>query len=486
MNLLTHPWIPVLATGKTGLITLREVLCTDDDHRIAMSRDDMELACLQLMISLVQVLFIPDDAGELRQRIRTPMSEDEYEAGIQGYLDWFDLRHPETPFMQIRGVTAKEATPIQKLFPGLPEGNNHAFFNDPGEMTAISASAAAIALFNQAMNSPSFGGGFKGGFRGGAPITTLLSGDSLRQRIWFNVLHKQSVISMLPNYERLRVNDKPVWVDPVVSKSQIEAQSIGLLRGLFWQPAHVELIFSDQTGGCQFYGLESDHLVSGFLKEKFVYSIVGDWIHPHSPRARDIKTGVTKYRSFTNSAPAWTQLNYLLAASEDKKEGHSPAEVVRQFKRDLAQPDQLIVGGYRNKQASIVQRRHEYFPLRPGWDKSGAQIAELVTMATDIKTLLRNKLYGFAKATGAAGINEKAESMYYHRSEPLIHQVLQDMDWSQSTARLLALRDDLIHLSWDIFTRLTRPYAHEPKMIKALAVTKATLGTAFKKLKGDK
>jgi len=484
MNLLKDPWIPVQDQGGTTLITLKRVLCTNDDYRIALPRDDLELACLQLMICLTQVLFPPEDKQALLARLRQPMSTDEYAQGVQPFIDWFDLRHKQWPFMQVRGVKAKEMTPIQKLFVGLPEGNNHAFFNDPGEITIVSEAVAAIALFNQAMNAPSVGGGFKGGFRGGAPITTLMSDHRLRHKIWVNVLHQNHIRKMLPEYEALREQDKPVWVEPIQAKSSIPAKAIGLLRGLFWQPAHIELLHTETDGTCDVLAMPVDNGVIGFSKEKFVYDIIGDWIHPHSPRVRNLKDNTIKYLSFTTTAPAWTQLNHLLVASEDRKEGHYPAEVVQQFKRDLARPAQLVIGGYRNKQASILQRRHELLPLRPGWDKKGEQIAAFVGLELEIKTLLRNKLYGFAKATGAEGINEKAEALYYHQSEPLIHQTLQEIDWSEGEVVLGRLRDELIQLSWEIFDQITRPYAHEPKMIEALAKAKQSLGAGFKKLKG--
>jgi CRISPR system Cascade subunit CasA len=487
MNLLTDPWVPVQEAGKARFVRLRDVLCEESDLHIAMPRDDMELACLQLLICLTQVLFMPDDAKALKQRARAPLTVSEYEDGIADYIDWFDLNHPDTPFMQIRGVKAKEVTPIQKLFVGLPEGNNHAFFNDPGEISSVCAPIAAIALFNQAMNAPSMGGGFKGGFRGGAPITTLLKGRHLRQTIWINVLHKESVLQLIPNLEILKREgrDKPVWVEPIKEKSKIQAHEIGLLRGLLWQPAHIELQLLDEPARCDFLGLTEAQYVTGFFKEKFVYDITGDWTHPHSPRVVDLKSGDVKYRSFTTSAPAWTQLNHLLVTSQDKKEGHHPAEVVRQFRRDLANPDQLIVGGYRNKKASILQRRHEFFPLRPGWDTKGDQVSALISMAIEIKTILRNKLFGFAKASGAGSVHEKAEALYYHLSEPLIHKTLRQIDWSQSAVQITCLKDELIALSWRIFDDVTRPYAHEPKMIRALAMAKASLAGAFKKLKGD-
>ncbi|QQZ30078.1 type I-E CRISPR-associated protein Cse1/CasA [Thiothrix subterranea] len=485
MNLLTDAWIPTQQNSKTQLVTLQSVLCSDEPYEIALSRDDMELACLQLLICLTQVLFLPEDVKAWKQRIRTPLAEAEYEQGIENYKDWFDLRHPETPFMQIRGVSSKETTPIQKLFVGLPEGNNHAFFNDAGDIQSISESAATIVLFNQAMNSPSFGGGFKGGFRGGAPITTLMAGDKLRHSIWFNVLHKQSVLTLMPDYEVLKLQDKPVWVEPIKAKSTIYAHEIGLLCGLFWQPAHIELEFEDSAGACEFYGMPvEDGRVVSFKKEKFVYEMIGDWIHPHSPRVVDLKSKVQKYRSFTTTAPAWTQLNHFVVSTDDQKEGHYPAAVVRQF-HEMVASNQLIVGGYRNKQAAILQRRHDVFPLKAGWDKNGAQITALVNSAYEIKNLLRNKLYGFVKASGAEGVHEQAETIFYHQSEFLIHQALREVDWADAAQYIQSLRNKLICLSWSIFAQVTQPYSHEPKMIKALAIAKLTLGKEFSKLKGE-
>ncbi len=486
MNLLTDEWIPTQQNSKTRLVTLQDVLCSDEPYAIALSRDDMELACLQLLICLTQVLFLPEDGKAWKQRVRTKLTEEEYQQGIEAYRDWFDLRHSQTPFMQARGVNSKESTPIQKLFVGLPEGNNHAFFNDAGDIQSISESAAAIVLFNQAMNSPSFGGGFKGGFRGGAPITTLIRSGQLRHTIWCNVLHKQRVLTLMPDYESLKANDKPVWVEPIKAKSTIHAHEIGLLRGLFWQPAHIELEFEESTGICEFYGLpvETERVVS-FRKEKFVYDIVGDWNHPHSPRIIDLKSKAQKYRSFTTTAPAWTQLNHFMVSSDSPNGDNEPAEVVRQFGAEMRSSCQLIVGGYRNKQAAILQRRHELFPLEAGWDKNRIQIAHLVNSARAVKDVLRDSLSNFIKVTGLKGVKEKVETLFYQQSEFLIHQALRQIDGSERAPYIQSLINELIGLSWKIFNHTVKPYCHEPKIIKALAVDRQMLIKEFGKLTGE-
>ncbi len=486
MNLLTDQWIPVHKAGTRQLIRLQDVLCSEDDWQLSLPRDDMELACLQLMICLTQVIFTPEDAKTLRLAIRQPMREEDYQKGIADYLDWFDLNHPDTPFMQVRGVKATKITPIQKLFVGLPEGNNHAFFNDAGELRAVSESATAIALFNQAMNCPSFGGGFKGGFRGSAPVTTLIHNEHLRRRIWSNILHEGSLRLLMPDYDKLKENDKPVWVDPIKEKSSISASNIGLLRGLFWQPAHIELIVSD-GGICELLGSNEAQLVTGFNKEKFVYEVVGQWVHPHSPRYWKLKKGVKeeKYVSFTTTSPAWTQLSRFVVTNESEKEGQQSATVVSQHRQlRNGKPLHLIVGGYRNKQASILQRRHELLSLADGWEGNGQTLKDIIDSAVKIKSALRGKLYGFAKKSGASVVPEQAESMFYHNSEQMIHESLRQMDWRESKKAKEELVKKLIQLSRDIFKKVTRPYQHEPKMILAIAVAKRTLSKEFRKIQG--
>jgi len=486
MNLLTDKWIPVQKEGKRQLIRLQDILCRDETWQLSLPRDDMEMACLQLIICLTQVIFTPENTKALRLQGREPMSEEEYQQGVADYLDWFDLNHPETPFMQTRGVKAVKPTPIQKLFVGLPEGNNHCFFNDAGELKAVSQSAAAIALFNQAMNSPSMGGGFKGGFRGNAPVTTLIYGESLRQTVWFNILHEDSLRLLMPEYDKLKSNDVPVWVEPIKAKSSISASNIGLLRGLFWQPAHIELIYSN-AGQCQFYGNHEDHLVTGFNKEKFVYEIIGQWVHPHSPRYWQLKKGSKeeKYVSFTTTAPAWTQLSRFVVDRELEKEGQQPAAIISQRRQVThGKPLNLMVGGYRNKQASILQRRHELLSLSGGWENSRESLKEIITTAVQIKSALRGKLYGFAKKSGASAVPDQAETLFYHNSEHLIHESLRNMDWREAKIAREQLVKKLIQLSWHIFREVTKPYQHEPKMILAIAVATRTLGREFKKIQG--
>ncbi|NBQ69651.1 MAG: type I-E CRISPR-associated protein Cse1/CasA, partial [Nitrosomonadaceae bacterium] len=283
MNLLKDPWIPVRADGGTGassLLTYQQLLCKPGNWQASLPRDDLELACVQLLVCMTQVIFLPEDDKVLRSRIADSLLPEEFATKIQPYKDWFDLDHPTQPFMQSRGVEAAENTSIQKLLIGLPEGNNHAFFNEVGEVRCLGGALAAIALFNQASNCPSFGGGFKGSLRGGAPITTLVHGENLRETIWRNVLTRARIAERqiaMPGFEQ----DKPTWVKPIKEKSTIHWNDIGLVRGLFWQPARVELVKSKVLVPCGVLGGEAVSGYSSFRKEKFNFTVEGVWPHPH-------------------------------------------------------------------------------------------------------------------------------------------------------------------------------------------------------------
>jgi CRISPR system Cascade subunit CasA len=302
------------------------------------------------------------------------------------------LSHEQYPFMQTRGVEAKEITPIQKLFVGLPEGNNHAFFNQVSEINAACGSCIAIALFNQAVSTPSFGGGFKASLRGNAPITTLIHDNNLRRLVWRNVLHEDSLDTSIPSWRGLDQQDEPVWRNPI--QPQQFWSEIGLRRGLFWQPVKLELCRPEPATRCDCCGVEINEGYTGFYKEKFNFTVEGQWPHPLSPRQWEVKKDQRQesFLSFTTTAPAWTQLTQFVIEKQDKKEGHSPAPVVIQFGglQSYGEPLYLLVGGYRNKQAAVLERRHELFNLAQGWTEHGNEVSEIVNLALQG----RNALYG--------------------------------------------------------------------------------------------
>ncbi|SDX92354.1 type I-E CRISPR-associated protein Cse1/CasA [Nitrosomonas sp. Nm33] len=506
MNLLKDPWIPVRANGGTGafhLLTYQQLLCEPGNWQVNLPRDDLELACVQLLVCMTQVMFLPEDNPTWQKRLKSPLSPDEFAAGIKPCHDWFDLDHSTQPFMQSRGVKAAENTPIQKLLIGLPEGNNHAFFNEAGEVRNLSGTLAAITLFNQASNCPSFGGGFKGSLRGGAPITTLVYGNNLREMVWRNVLTRPHIAKRqiaIPGFEY----DQPTWIKPILEGSTIPWNEIGLMRGLFWQPAQIELVKSKMVVPCDVLGGEAAPVYTGFRCEKFSFTVKGVWPHPHGAMAISIKKGdpekgesekkrEEKFASFTTTAPAWTQLSEFLVPrsinDENVKEGSVPAGPITQANELGDSELHLLIGGYRTKQASVLERRHEMISLAQGWHDQG-RLSKLVEIGNEAKKALRGKLYSAAqgskekrlKGIGVA-IHEIAEKMFYARTESLIHETFSnDLTFREWATAYSIFAKRLAEHCCAIFEELTNPYLMRPELIPVIAWARRSLNNDLKKL----
>ena len=498
MNLLLDPWIPVRDKGGMGtfrLLTFQQLLCERGGWRVSIPRDDMELACVQLLVCMTQVMFLPEDDGILRARIAKLLSTGEFSSGMKPCEDWFDLDHPTQPFMQSRGVKATKDTPIQKLLIGLPEGNNHAFFNEVGEVHYLGGTVAAIALFNQASNTPSFGGGFKGSLRGAAPITTLVFGENLRETVWRNVLTRPRISERqigMPGFDQ----DQPTWVKPIQKDEIIDWNEIGLMRGLFWQPTQVELVQAERLAPCNMLSGQPARGYSGFRKEKFNFTVKGIWPHPHGAITMNVKKGnrEQKFASFTTTAPAWTLLSEFIVprsvSDPEAKEGSAPAGPIIQANELSDTPLHLLIGGYRVKQASVLERRHEMISLAQGWSDDRDRLKKLVEIGKNAKKALRGKLY-FAvqgnkdkeiKGLGAS-IHETAEKVFYARTEGLIHETFSnEKTWKEWKSARSAFAQRLARHCRDIFKELTDPYAMKPELIPIIAWARRNLNKDLKKI----
>lgn len=488
MNLLKEQWIPVrpLPSGAMEKTSLRQLLCEDRTWELCLPRDDMELAAMQLLICITQVLFTPKNADELKRCIAKPMVETDYDAVMQPFIDWFQLDHPKHPFMQVRGVAAKDPTPMDKLLAGLTGATNSCFVNQAGLAEGLCDGCAAIVLFNQASCAPSFGGGFKAGLRGNSPVTTLVQGDHLRRTLWLNILAKDQAVQAFP-WHGETAKQKPTWIEPINAGKTIPAQQIGFVRGLLWQPAHVELLPPTKADLCSCCGSRIEVAYTAFNKAKFSYTIAGTWPHPHSPRTMTSKKGQVeeKFVAFTTAAPSWTQLSRFVVQQQlsDTTEGQQPAAVVNQVRSIYganAEKLHLLVGGYRNNQASVLERRHDVFSLNHGWDSQTDIIHYLVSLGRGHRDALYKALYVFVigiKDVKGAGVklHQSAEAQFYRRSEPTIESTLARIDFAAPELELANMRKALKRIVEDLFEESVRPYLQDPELIRTLAVAKKIL-----------
>lgn len=504
MDLLKDSWIPARnsSNGQARKLTLQELLCTGDQYTLSLPRDDLEFAALQLLICLVQVLFTPDDKNNLENRIRSPMTETEFCSVIQNTADWFRVDHPDYPFMQVKGVKARNPTPLDKLLAGLDTATNSRFVNEPGLAEKVCGGCAAIALYNQANNAPSFGGGFKFGLRGTCPASTLIQSvkgfNDLRATIWFNILTSKTIRDEF-NLLDSNANNEPTWVDHISNDGPILASTIGLLRGLFWQPAHVELCQEGEGGKCSLCGDVENELYHGFNKAKFKYTVEGLWPHPHSPQLLLSKKGqiIEKFFGYTTSAPAWTQLSRFLVErdlEDGQREGHRPAAVLKQSRnywRHLKKNLVFIAGGYRNNRASILERRHDTIVINAGWQDNTEIVHDLVQLGLGFRTALDASLKTFSggikgkdrKTKGLSfDVHKIGEKRFYRQSEALMLGGFAGINFDSPGPTFDKLRQELGNICRDIFDNLTEPYIHEPELLRTRAIARRVLEKRIKEL----
>jgi CRISPR system Cascade subunit CasA len=378
---------------------------------------------------------------------------------------------------------------MDKLLAGVADGTNKAFVNPQGLGEVLCAGCAAIALFNAANNSPSMGGGFKGSLRGSTPITVMIKGRDLRQSIWLNVLTEETAEAVMPWYQDTK-EQLPNYLDTIKAEAKIPASAIGLYRGLLWQPAYFELLPPQASRHCSCCGCV-EPVYNGFNKAKFNYTVEGVWPHPLSARTFTIKKGEREERfpSFTTTAPTWTHLSRLVVDQQNDKEGQQTAPVIQQARTFMASDKiPLIVGGYRNNQATVLERRHEMFILAQGWAEHGDVIHQIIANGLAYKTAIRKALYLFAvgikdKVNGS-GVNlcDPVEANYYQQTENLLHQSLATMNYKAPMEAQQTLNDQLKSVVTELFNQATEPYRQEPKMLKALALARRSLHKSLQEL----
>jgi CRISPR system Cascade subunit CasA len=502
MNLLIDKWIPVSLNGEPQRISLKQLLCDkqEQDWHIAVLRDDMDLAALQLLVCLVQVVLMPEDAKALKKHWSEPMSEADYEQAIQPFIDWFDLLHPDMPFMQTASVTPEKANKnwasLQKLFVGLPEktstsASSNGFFNTPDEIQAIHLGDAAIALFQQATNGFSLGGAaFSVGLKGSMPLTTLVLSENLRKTIWTNVLSKAFLAEKAPKLLNAEIQ-QPTWVIAPHTSKQENALHIGLLRGLFWQPAKIKLDVKNA-------------LATGFFKNTGMCSVPGFWQHPHTPiDMLRLHTGNAKEKPFLsarNDLPLWGQmLSFFYTQSQVKlvdtqQEGTSCALVVQQYQDNSTwrgHDIKIAIGGYvkGGSAESLAGRKHETYSLSTNWENKSAEMLHLINIGLEVykklnaamnkfaliaidKGTLKAKESGFKKA-----VKSKAKLAYFNNSESLMHSILRKLVWDD----IASYQKQFADLARVVFEQIMAPYEHEPKMLHAIIESRAMLNNMLNK-----
>ena len=488
-DLLRSAMFPVRnSEGDRKTVALEDILCSEERYRISHPRDDYEFAFEELAIALTQVVFTPKSDRDIRARVRTPMTREEFRSGVENFefRNAFCIDDEKHPFMQTlskEDVETYEPFEIRSLVAGLPGDTSSTLFNAPDEIKAICPSCAAATLFNMG-HFPLGGAGYMSGIRGEAPLTVLVNNHGekdLRKSIWMNILSDEhSLVSALEDNE-----NAPVWVKPFRTgeRGQVVTYDVGLVRGLFWQPIRIRLHWKMEHGICDCCGQACDMVADRYLKRPggFVHGETR-WTHPYTPYALSSKTAKLYPVQAKSDIPTWSLLGDVFPPSG----GHWPLNVSNyaQVFGDSSEHISLFIGGYQNKKAKILGRKFEQHSLATGWSKNVANIVEIAGAGRSAEKLLWKGVQYFAKEAGfdkilLNGFLNRSRRMFYQCTEDAIRRCIIESLGKQPDDFLPSLGKELLTISRNILGEIAKPYQNRTTTWFAVALSEKYLSNLF-------
>ncbi len=478
MNLLKDDFI----STNHGKVSLKTILITDTDYQLQYFFDEVQLAMLQLLSSLATAALQPTIA-ELRKYVSDGVTEEQYDNKLSGMnSEWFDSGN----FMRSippEGAKNPEA-PITKLLSGIECGtssNAIGLFSEIQNAEVICPDCTHVLNYNLHMNikGECFGPTGATGIRGGGAISTLISGDTLRQTI----LHNCIATDHFHDYAQLDSdsNEQPMWISRLDGQVYL-APKIGLIRGLFALAYHVSFPIENESCICHVCGQSSDQSVKRFFREKYKGSYgstktgrdagAGWWPHPYTPRSiREDGTYAISARD--QNWNSWQELSSYIVGKETDKALVEPAYIVRQY-QELTNPRRtnLLIGGNIADQGSIVGRVYDLFSMPASLKKQHSKVTQVIDMGLAQKEYLSialNKMFGIGYDKNfVSGIKEQAIDHFVSNAQQIIQKILLDVDRKEAAE---LRKDAIVELKREarkIYSGIQRKYQHDFPLFKAL------------------
>lgn len=278
MNLLIDKWIPVYGNSGSNKVSLSDILIGEESFSdVYTCRDDLDVALLHLLIGITAYLFQPDSRNEWSNRVKIPISKEEYTRGIQKHSGYFNLFDDEYPFMQNADLKPSNPMSLEKMLL-YPSGNNATFHMPNAKVSGLCSSCIIIAMTRQAVFGPPNRGAERCFNVSLGSLYVFVRGDDLRETIWLNI---PDIKSFDPSGRK--TNNFPTWVDSP-SYDFVEKDSLG--RGMLWCGENWK-IGNMSIGKCSLCGEESDSLCTEMQRSQILIKTTGNnsghWSHPCIP-----------------------------------------------------------------------------------------------------------------------------------------------------------------------------------------------------------
>lgn len=199
LNLITDAWVPVLdSEGKRHRVTPAQVL-QDEYVAFGYPQPDLNAACLELILCMVQTASAPQDNEEWEAWMEAGAFPGDTESRLKRLEEYFWVKGDDRPFMQdpTLDIDPKKVKPIELLdasrAPAKAVSDGKAIFARPDGDYMMNLDQAALRLFIYQSWSPIAVSVFRGSYRGHGPMTALIRYPrELRRTVIANLLPHQA------------------------------------------------------------------------------------------------------------------------------------------------------------------------------------------------------------------------------------------------------------------------------------------------------
>jgi len=446
VNLIDDPWIPVVRKdGTRETIAPWEITGgTEPPIRLDAPRPDFNGAIIQFLIGLVQTAIPPGDNREWRRWFKSPPPPDELKDALVPYAHAFNFDGEGPRFMQDYDLNEGVEISVDRLLMEMPGEQtlklNTDHFLKRGTVNRICRRCCTMALYTLQTNAPSGGRGHRTSLRGGGPLTTLVTGTTLWETVWLNVLSRDQ-FEALGNSARTADSDRFPWMGPPRTSSRNEITTptdVHPTQIFFSMPRRIRIdLDHPESGRCDICGCSADELVSRYSTKDSGVNYKGAWKHPLTPyyQPKNAEEPLPKH----GQADGISYRNWLGLVQNDPESRTQPALVVQVFRNDRQRyltnssggSAPLWAFGFKTDNMKVVCWNESTMPLIHVGEAIREQYEGVVTaliktadlVAASTRSCTRRALFGERKDAG--GNIPEVDSRFWQETENEFYAVLE-------------------------------------------------------------
>ncbi|WP_461211493.1 type I-E CRISPR-associated protein Cse1/CasA [Desulfocurvus sp. DL9XJH121] len=459
-NLLEEHWIPVIRKdGSRGAIAPWEI--TEGDPLpvdLAPPRPDFRAALLEFLVGLMQTALAPAKEKDWRRLLQKPPKPEELREALALHAPFFNLFGSKPLFMQDFDLEppedTKDANEVAALLIDSPGGqtlrNNGDFFVKRGAVTALCPTCAAMALFTLQDFAPAGGKGNRTSLRGGGPLSTLVDGTTLWDKLWRNVVPLSATharLGSVPRDAELAGGVYP-WAAPTRRSEkgeQTHPTDVHPLQAFWGMPRRILLLPEENPDGesaCSLCSARTPRLVRRYLSRPYGTNYGDTWRHPLTPyrdQGQDKTTLSVKGSASISGYGHWLGIVYGQGSDVGIRRA-ACVEHALEADEAMDSPAQVCVAGYDMDNMKPLQWCESRFPYLRVQADLLPEFRTLVDMLVSATEAVRRNLVGQLKEAlvNEAGRNQaKTDKTLFENAGAAL--------WGRTEAEFYRLAGELVH-----------------------------------------